>query len=602
MAFSGLAFGLPFVMNSVEGTEASLFVAAAAARSSWRRAMIAVAAGAVTMLPLAGLLWLAFYFINTSYLDYAIAFLVFALGVRELREGLKERPKTEGALSGPAEPIGLAPSSAQSIKSFQQRHGLEPSGIIDDRTRAALLAARREAGYEGVDTYLVGVDVADRTAVEGFQVRHGLAATGVVGAATQGALRVAQQPGLLDPLDPEAVRRFQRDQHLPPTGDIDNTTAVALAARRAEAGGTGGSLQQRGTPPPDAATAHGKFDPTDPESVRQLQRSLELPTSGVVDERTRGAVLALRARLSFDPTDVEGLRVYQRRHGLNPTAVLDASTRRMLLDGWRSRPSDAKQGLPDPANREAICGFQRRYGLPVTGTVDQGTQAAMRYERDWFVGLDPTDTRSIREFQERTGLPQDGVIGPATQAAWRAVRTERMAHDRKERSRRYGPVATANGVGPRIDIDLTDPEVVGRFQAEHGLKLTGTVDRDTQEALAVVRRSTLKAGNTGPMPARGPLERLRRLLGDAWPAYVGVVLETSEALLYSFAVASSSFALVPAVIGAGVGYSWPWTVLPLLRRVSERMAEWKQEAGIGLILMGVAASFGLLHALGVFGG
>jgi hypothetical protein len=44
MPFNGAAFGLPFTMNTVEGTKASLFVSAAASRAGWCRALSALGA------------------------------------------------------------------------------------------------------------------------------------------------------------------------------------------------------------------------------------------------------------------------------------------------------------------------------------------------------------------------------------------------------------------------------------------------------------------------------------------------------------------------------------------------------------------------------
>lgn len=47
--------------------------------------------------------------------------------------------------------------------------------------------------------------------------------------------------------------------------------------------------------------------------------------------------------------------------------------------------------------------------------------------------------------------------------------------------------------------------------------------------------------------------------------------------------------------------AWPWSVLPLIRKLTSHVAEWKQETVIGLIPVSVAAAFGLLHMVGVFG-
>ncbi|MGH9088927.1 MAG: peptidoglycan-binding domain-containing protein, partial [Acidimicrobiales bacterium] len=150
----------------MEGTEASLFVSAAASRSSWRRALVAVGAAAVTLVPVGLIIWVLFRYIGATYLDYAIAAVVLALGAREIREGLSERPAGAGAEDvGQEEAMGLAPASAASIRRFQQEHDLEPTGVVDEACRVAIRAARAEAGTAPPDPYVIGVDVADPDAV-----------------------------------------------------------------------------------------------------------------------------------------------------------------------------------------------------------------------------------------------------------------------------------------------------------------------------------------------------------------------------------------------------------------------------------------------------
>ncbi len=571
MAFNGLAFGLPFTMNSVEGTEAALFVAAAASRSTWRKATIALGAAVVTLIPFAVVLWAAFHFVGPEYLDYTIAFLIFALGLREIREGLSERPRKGGPTDpGQVEQIGLGPASAGSIRDFQRRHRLEPTGEITARVRAALRAARAEAGYEAVDPYVFGVDAADAEAVRAFQRRHGLPVSGNVDAPTRGALRVAQQQGLLDGDDSDAVRRFQADHGLAVTGAVDERTAVALETLRGEGATTVGTDEKDRPVRTDPVAAFRDLDPADAESVRRFQRSLGMPADGTVTAETQGALLAMRAR----------------------------------LDGAVTK--DGAGLLPDPADADNVRRFQRLYGLPDDGTIGTSTRQAIRYVREYLCDVDAASADSIRRFQRAHGLTADGVIGPQTQAALAALRAERYPDRQKARSKRYGDVVAGDGAGPRVELDIADPDAVRDFQRRHHLVADGVIGPHTQEAVRLARQQRLDHGprlgshdlEAGP---GGPLGTVRTAMGDAWPAYVGVMLESSEALLYSFAVTSSSFAFLPAVLGAGIGFSWPWTVLPLVRKATQRLPEWKQETGIGTILVGVAAAFGLLHMMGVFG-
>ena len=66
-------------------------VAASAARGSWKRAVIAALAAAVTLVPIGFGLYFLFRFVGGSYLDYIIAGIIFMLGINEVREGLSER-------------------------------------------------------------------------------------------------------------------------------------------------------------------------------------------------------------------------------------------------------------------------------------------------------------------------------------------------------------------------------------------------------------------------------------------------------------------------------------------------------------------------------
>lgn len=598
MAFSGVAFGLPFAMNSAEGTEASMFVAAAASRSTWRRAMQALLAGLVTLVPVAALIWVIFHFVGANDLDYAIAAVVFLLGCNELREGLGERPARRGQGDrGVTGPTGLAPASRASITAFQRDHGLEPTGVIDQRTRAALRAARAEQGVDRLDPALVGADVADEESVRAVQRRHGLRETGVVDDATRGALRVAQQQGMLDALDPEGVRRFQRRHGLPATGDVDDATVVAVATARGE-GATTIAPDER----IDPATALAAFDAGDADSVRRFQRTLGLQPDGTVGPETRGALLAMRARLHPDPGDADAIRRFQSDSGLGVTGCIDAGTRQAAAATLDRALHPRSEGLaPDPADVGGVEAFQRFFDLRADGVIDEQTRQAIRYARDWFCDVDPTSERSIGAFQARHGLEPDGVIGARTQAALASARGERYAPDGKERKRRYGPLAASDGAGPLLVVDLADAGDIARFQRAHHLPDDGVVDLRTREALAVARLQRVhgdgRVGDHAQARSGGPVSSLRSTLGDAWPAYVGVILETSEALLYSFAIVNSKFAFVPAVLGAAFGFLWPWMTLPLVRRLTDAVAEWKQELTIGLVLVGVSTTFGLLHAI-----
>lgn len=184
--------------------------------------------------------------------------------------------------------------------------------MIDSKTRAALLAARRTAGYDQVDPYLFGVDVGDAPAVSEFQRRHGLDATGDVDAPTRAALPVAQHQGLIDAVAPEAVRRFQSQHGLTVIGEVGHATSLAFASVRAEGGAPNGSSGDAGARV-DPVRAWHELDPTSAMSVRTFQASLGLPADGAVGPATRGAMKPMRAWLLVDPADSSAIRAFQQR-------------------------------------------------------------------------------------------------------------------------------------------------------------------------------------------------------------------------------------------------------------------------------------------------
>jgi uncharacterized membrane protein len=99
------------------------------------------------------------------------------------------------------------------------------------------------------------------------------------------------------------------------------------------------------------------------------------------------------------------------------------------------------------------------------------------------------------------------------------------------------------------------------------------------------------------LEARGvpPHERAAR---GVWPAFVGVVTEGGEALVFTFA-AGSSFGWSPAAVGGAVGFALPWTALGLLRRAARDVPAWKQEVAIGVVLVVAATSLAALRASGI---
>ena len=366
---------------------------------------------------------------------------------------------------GPEGPLGVAPADARSVAGYQRDRALQPTGVLDTATQAAMRAEREELGVDAPDPLVLGADVTDAEAVKEFQRRNRLAATGEVDAPTRGALRVAQHPGLVHPGDPAAVRAFQERHGLPPTGVVDDPTRVMLRAVRTDAA-TGPPDDGEEPRPPDPVEAYLGLDPTDETSVARFQRTLHLADDGVIGPETRGALRALSARLA------EGIE-----DGRRPTWLVGMGS-----------------SEPDPADADAVRALQRRYGLAPDARIGPRTRRALRWEHEHLLGLDPSSPASVRAFQERHHLVADGVIGPRTQAAMRAVREARQPTGSDAApSDRYGD-AQEHAAGFGVGLDPADPESVREFQRSHGLEPDGVVGPRTQVALRGLRHEHAAGG------------------------------------------------------------------------------------------------------------
>ena len=357
---------------------------------------------------------------------------------------------SEPADAVPGSPVWAAPVDDATVRHFQQVRGLEPTGAVDDPTRAAIMAERAEQpDHDDVS----GVDPADPASVQAFQSGLGLPASGELDAMTMGALRAARLHGLVDPGDPDAVRGFQRSHGLDPTGRLDDETGAALrAVLDAQPGG--------------AVEAFLDLDILSEESVRRFQRGLGIDDDGILDDETRGAARALRRRLhDLGAEDGEAAQQPPGRLGATPRAGEE----------------------PDPLDADEVRRFQRRYGLRDDGIIGPSTREALRWEHEHLLGLDVSSPESVRAFQRGHGLRDDGIVGPVTQAAMLSLRRQRqLTGPGGSPEDRYGD-ARDHAAGFGIGLDPTDADSIRTFQQHHGLTADGVIGPRTQAALRALR-------------------------------------------------------------------------------------------------------------------
>jgi len=120
--------------------------------------------------------------------------------------------------------------------------------------------------------------------------------------------------------------------------------------------------------------------------------------------------------------------------------------------------------------------------------------------------------------------------------------------------------------------------------------------RETQPAV----RSAL-ADRTGEALRRAEAEKGQQgggVLGaikEAWPAYLGVVVEGGEAGLFTIGIAHGTGSYFAAAVAGGSAFAAPWAAFAFLK---DWIESWPV---VGIILASAVTIFGLLRAEGIFG-
>jgi len=212
-------------------------------------------------------------------------------------------------------------ATAAAVEAFQIAKGLDPSGVVDETTAAALgirpatstPAITASAAPAAATAASTRPKLGDRTdAIEDLQSRLIAAGISVRGGAD----------GIFGPATAAAVRAYQSMTGAPVTGVVDDATATALGLGASVASAPGGAPPV-GTPPPAPAPApaparpklgdrtpavkalqtalltagipvrggaDGIFGPATAAAVTALQTAKALPASGVVDDATASAL------------------------------------------------------------------------------------------------------------------------------------------------------------------------------------------------------------------------------------------------------------------------------------------------------------------------
>lgn len=225
--------------------------------------------------------------------------------VRDLQRALLDSGQT---FLGGADGV-FGPATANALRLFQSKRGLEVTGRVDDATASALTGVA-PAPPANASSPLVGL-APGTTGPLVVELQRILLAAGLSFAG--GA------DGIFGPATANALRSFQTQRGLEPTGRVDEATAAALAQvpSSSPAPTTPSTPSTPSTPPTGGTTAPGfPVFGEQGDRVRELQAALiragiEVPggADGIFGTMTAGAVLN-----------------FQRSRGLEPTGVVDAAT------------------------------------------------------------------------------------------------------------------------------------------------------------------------------------------------------------------------------------------------------------------------------------
>ena len=298
-----------------------------------------------------------------------------------------------------------------------------------------------------------------------------------------------------------ALRVFQQQNGLNPTGVVTENTARYLGLGGGVAAGTAPSAATTAAPAALAAptgSVVGLRLGMSGAKVRQLQLAIV----------ATGLYLAGGADGTFGPSTRRGVTLVQRVNGLPETGVVDAATARVLgLTGSASSPSatpapagtvvqlgasgaavkrvqqllikagvtvvGGADGVFGPQTRRAVSAFQRLHRLPQTGTVDAATDAALVKASSGTVAAPSTSSY--------VGL-RVGSTGPAVTKLQQAIMATGLVI-------RGG----ADGIYGR----QTRTAVV-LYQRVNGLQQTGIVDQATARMLGLLTGSAPAGGGNAP--------------------------------------------------------------------------------------------------------
>ncbi|MFM7756424.1 MAG: peptidoglycan-binding protein [Actinomycetota bacterium] len=242
--------------------------------------------------------------------------------------------------------------------------------------------------------------------------------------------------GVFGPITLAAVKTFQTQKGLSPTGEVNETTAhllglgpVPALPERGQRSDLVRALQQALIDASIAVRggADGFFGPATAAAVQAFQAGRGLPTTGVVDLPT-GIALGIvpgASNATQAPAGQASSISFTASAYLTPGQAGDAvkAMQSALIAAGVSVRGGA-DGRYGPATSQAVAAYQSNMRLPATGTVDTLTAQLLGLVAGPALpklGEKSANVASLQQLLINIGIPvrggADGSFGPITQAA-----------------------------------------------------------------------------------------------------------------------------------------------------------------------------------------
>jgi len=433
--------------------------------------------------------------------------------------------KTRGAIRAYQIDSGLPSSGEPSLSLYEhlqdshaKRYAQPAAPAADAQMIAEIQGLLRQRGYD-VREVTGTLDAGTAAAIRSYQADAGQLVDGVPNATLLANLRVGTAPtpstgltraqvaelqaalsergydpgphdGVVGPKVRAAIRTYQADAGLPPTGEATASLLAHIqnATEDADGGNAGAPGDVGANGPPYGGDA--EQDQAMARFEGELQRRLYYvgEVDGVVDDQTRAAI-----------------RAYQRDAGLHVTGEPSAElARNMRSSSVRNRSETTSLLVWEIENELARRDF---FVGPIDGTVDAQTRTAIKiYQR--MAGIDHNGRVSYPLLQhiERSNIRNDGEA--ASVLVWQ------VEGALAERGYATGPI---DGT-----MDAKSREAVRHYQEDAGLPATGKADK---ALLANIEQS-----DTRQVSQRDVREIERRLKRRAYrPGPVDGVVDTQTA-------------------------------------------------------------------------